>query len=245
MDDTTGYIHSYTTGSAYDGPGLRTVIWTTGCQLRCQYCHNPDTWHLKGGAQTTVGRLVEEVARYGSFMRLTGGGVTVSGGEPLVQAPFVMQLLRGCKERGIHTALDTNGYLGDRLSDAEIELADLVLLDIKSWDPLAHRRVTGVEVSPTLAFARRLARLGRPMWVRFVLVPGLTDEPANIAGLADFVAGLSNVQRVEVLPFHQMGRAKWERLGAPYPLASTPEATASDTLRAAEIFRGKGVMAYA
>jgi pyruvate formate lyase activating enzyme len=241
--DTTGYIHSYTTGSAYDGPGLRTVIWTTGCHFRCQYCHNPDTWRLKGGRAVTAEALVAELARYGSFMRLTGGGVTISGGEPLVQAPFVMRVLRGCKARGLHTALDTNGFFGDRLSDEELELADLVILDIKSWEPATHRRVTGVEVEPVLAFARRLAALERPAWVRFVLVPGLTDDPANIAGLAGFVAGLSNVQRVEVLPFHQMGRAKWERLGLAYPLEATPSAPDEACLRAVEIFRASGVNA--
>jgi pyruvate formate lyase activating enzyme len=237
--DTTGYIHSYTTGSAYDGPGLRTVVWTTGCQFRCQYCHNPDTWHLKGGRAVKAAEVVAEVARYGRFMGLTGGGVTISGGEPLVQAPFVASVLRGCKERGIHTALDTNGFFGERLSDEELALADLVLLDIKSWDPATHRRVTGAEVGPTLAFARRLAALGRPAWVRYVLVPGLTDDPANIAGLAEFVAGLPNVQQVEVLPFHQLGRAKWEQLGIAYPLAATPPAEAEATRRAAEIFRAR------
>jgi pyruvate formate lyase activating enzyme len=243
--DTTGYIHSYFTGSAYDGPGLRTVIWTTGCQLRCQYCHNPDTWHLKAGRAVTAGELVAEVASHGRFMTRTGGGVTISGGEPLVQAPFVSSVLRGCKAQGLHTALDTNGFFGARLSDEELALADLVLLDIKSWDPATHRRVTGVDVGPTLAFARRLAALDRPAWVRFVLVPGLTDDPANIAGLAEFVAGLPNVERVELLPFHQLGRGKWERLGLDYSLAATPPATAEATLRAAEIFRARGVNAVA
>jgi pyruvate formate lyase activating enzyme len=238
---TTGYIHSYTTGSAYDGPGLRTVIWTTGCQFRCQYCHNPDTWHLKNGRQVSAAELVVEVSRHASFLRLTGGGVTISGGEPLVQAPFVVEVLRGCKERGLHTALDTNGFFGDRLSDAELQLADLVLLDIKSWDPATHKRTTGVEVAPTLAFARRLAALERPMWVRFVLVPGLTDDPANIAGLAGFVADLPNVQRVEILPFHQMGRAKWHELGLAYPLEATLPATEADTCRAAAIFQAHGL----
>ncbi|MBX0328790.1 pyruvate formate lyase-activating protein [Oscillochloris sp. ZM17-4] len=241
MTQTTGYIHSYTTGSAHDGPGLRTVVWTTGCHFRCQYCHNPDTWHLKGGRAVTAESVVAEVARHASFMRYTGGGVTISGGEPLVQAPFVTSVLRGCKSRAIHTALDTNGFFGDRLSDDALMLADLVLLDIKSWDPATYRRLTGVEVGPTLAFARRLAALARPAWVRFVLVPGITDDPANIAGLADFVAGLSNVERVEVLPFHQLGRAKWEQLGRAYPLAATPPATAEAALRAAEIFRARGL----
>ncbi|NTW01989.1 MAG: pyruvate formate lyase-activating protein [Oscillochloris sp.] len=234
-------MHSYTTGSAHDGPGLRTVVWTSGCHYRCQYCHNPDTWHLKGGRAVTAKALVAELSRHASFMRHTGGGVTISGGEPLVQAPFVTSVLRDCKARGMHTALDTNGFFGDRLNDDALSLADLVLLDIKSWDATTHRRLTGVDVGPSLAFARRLAALARPTWVRFVLVPGITDDPANIAGLASFVADLPNVAYVEVLPFHQLGRAKWEHLGFVYPLATTPPATAEAILRAVEIFRGRGV----
>jgi pyruvate formate lyase activating enzyme len=241
--DTIGSIHSYTTGSAYDGPGLRTVVWTSGCQLRCRYCHNPDTWHLKGGRVVTAEEVVAEVSRHTSFLRLTGGGVTISGGEPLVQAPFVVSVLRGCKERSLHTALDTNGFLGDRLSDKELALADLVLLDLKSWDPATHLEATGVEVGPILAFARRLAELGRRAWVRFVLVPGLTDDVANIAGLADFVAELPNVERVEVLPFHQLGRTKWERLGLDYSLAATPAASPEATRRAVAIFKARGLTA--
>lgn len=239
--DPAGYIHSLTTASAYDGPGLRTVVWTTGCQLRCQYCHNPDTWHLKGGQRVTAAELVAQVARYGPFMRATGGGVTISGGEPLVQAPFVMRVLRGCKELGLHTALDTNGALGERLGDDDLRAIDLVLLDIKSWDPATHRAVTGAEVGPVLRFARRLAELGRPAWVRFVLVPGLTDAPANIAGLAAFVAGLPNVERVEVLPFHQLGRQKWAALGLDYPLRAAPPAGAAEVARAAAILRAHGL----
>jgi pyruvate formate lyase activating enzyme len=239
---TTGYIHSYTTGSAYDGPGLRTVVWTTGCHFRCQYCHNPDTWHMQHGQPTTAEAVVAQVRRYAGFMQHTGGGITISGGEPLVQAPFVTAILRGCKAHGIHTALDTNGFFGDRLSDAELELADLVLLDIKAWDQALHRRVTGVDVAPTLAFARRLAACARPIWVRFVLVPGLTDAPEHLAGLATFVASLPNVQRVEILPFHQLGRSKWAELGQAYPLADTPAATAADVARARSIFQANGVV---
>jgi pyruvate formate lyase activating enzyme len=242
--DTVGYIHSSTSGSAYDGPGLRSVVWTTGCHLRCVYCHNPDTWHLKGGRQTTARAVVDEVARQARFMAATGGGVTVSGGEPLVQAPFVLEILRGCQARGIHTALDTNGYLGDRLADADLKAADLVLLDLKAWEPELHRRITGVEVAPILRFARRLANLGRPAWVRFVLVPGLTDGPANIAGLADFVATLPNVERVEVLPFHQLGRQKWASLGLGYPLADTPAAAAEQAMAAADVFRARGITTF-
>lgn len=239
-----GYIHSSTSGSAYDGPGLRSVVWTTGCPMRCAYCHNPDTWHLRGGRLVSADEVVEELARHARFMAATGGGVTVSGGEPLVQAAFTLAILRGCKARGLHTALDTNGALGARLSDADLAAADLVLLDLKSWDPATHRRVTGAEVAPVLAFARRLAALGRPAWVRYVLVPGLTDDPANLAGAAAFVAGLPNVERVEVLPFHQLGRRKWEQLGRAYPLRDTPAATPAQAAAAAAIFRAHGLATY-
>jgi pyruvate formate lyase activating enzyme len=236
-----GYLHSYTTGSAVDGPGLRTVLWTTGCHFRCQYCHNPDTWHLKNGARVSADAVLAELARYKRFMRLTKGGVTISGGEPLVQAPFVLHVLRGCQERGIHTVLDTNGYLGDTLSDADLEAADLFLLDIKSWDPATHLRATAKEVGPVLRFARRLAERGRPMWVRFVLVTGLTDAEANVAGLANFVATLATVERVEVLPFHQMGRDKWRRLGIAYPLAATEPPSAATIQHVVETFRARGL----
>ena len=217
-DGEIGYLHSYSTGSAVDGPGLRTVLWTTGCHLRCLYCHNPDTWHLHNGTPTTVDAIMAEIARHERFMRLTGGGVTISGGEPLVQAPFVLRVLRACRERGIHTTLDTNGYLGDRLADTDLDAIDLVLIDIKSWSPATHRQVTGQEVEPVLRFARRLADQGKRTWLRFVLVPGLTDDARNVDGLAEFAATLPNVERVEVLPFHQMGAFKWHQLGLSYAL---------------------------
>jgi pyruvate formate lyase activating enzyme len=218
-----GYVHSYHVGSTVDGPGVRMVVWTTGCPLRCAYCHNPDTWKLRGGTPTAADEVLAQLRGYARFLRTARGGLTISGGEPLVQAPFVTHLFRQARQLGVHTALDTSGFLGDRLADADLESIDLVLLDIKSFLPEVHRRLTGRDVAPTLRFARRLSDLGRPMWVRFVLVPGLTDDPANVAGLAAFVATLRTVERVEVLPFHQMGRYKWERLGLPYTLAGTPE----------------------
>ena len=220
VDGAFGFVHSFTTGSAVDGPGLRTVLWTTGCQMRCLYCHNPDMWHVGNGRRVAVGDAVAEIAKYTRFMARSGG-VTISGGEPLVQARFVTNVLRGCHERGIHTALDTNGLLGEQLSDADLAAIDLVLLDIKSWEPATHRQVTGQDITPVLRFARRLAELGKPAWIRFVLVPGLTDAAANVEGLAEFVATLPNVERIEVLPFHQMGAFKWRQLGLCYTLENT------------------------
>jgi pyruvate formate lyase activating enzyme len=236
-----GRIHSFEVGSTVDGPGVRMVVWTSGCPLRCQYCHNPDTWRARSGRLMECDELTGELARYARFLSAAGGGLTVSGGEPLAQAPFVMNLFRAAKQLGVHTALDTSGFMGERLSDADLEAIDMVLLDIKSFDPATHRRVTGVEIEPVLRFARRLADAGRPTWVRFVLVPGLTDDPDNIAGLADFVAPLPNVERVEVLPFHQMGRYKWAELGLTYQLADTPPPDAEQLEAARAHFRARGL----
>lgn len=242
-DGTTGYIHSFETGSVVDGPGMRFVLWTTGCPMRCQYCHNPDTWKLRNGEAFSVDDVMARIVRYGRLLTTTNGGVTISGGEPLVQTPFVRRVMQACKAVGIHTVLDTNGYLGERLTDEDLMDIDLVLLDIKSFDSETHRHVTGCDVGPVLQFAERLARLQRPVWIRFVLVPGLTDDPSNVEGLADYVAGLGNVEQVDVLPFHQMGRDKWERLGVPYQLhqTHTPDRAATD--RVVERFRAYGLNA--
>jgi pyruvate formate lyase activating enzyme len=172
------------------------------------------------------------------------GGFTLSGGEALMQHRFAVKLLAAAKEMGIHTALDTNGYYGDRLTDAELLVADLVLLDLKLWDPERHRRLTGMDVGPTLAFARRLAERRRPVWVRFVLVPGWTDDPAEIAAIAGFAAELGNVERVDVLPFHQMGRFKWKELGLNYELGDVQPPSPEAVERACGVFRKAGLEAY-
>lgn len=236
-----GLIHSYTTGSAVDGPGLRMVVWTTGCQMRCRYCHNPDTWRLKNGRLVDAAELVAEVVRYRRFLSLTGGGLTISGGEPLVQATFVSRVLRDCHAQGIHTALDTNGALGERLSDADLAAIDLVLLDIKAGRPATHRLVTGAPPEPVLAFAQRLGALGRRFWVRFVLVPGLTDSPEELDALAELLLPLAGIERIEVLPFHQMGEFKWRRLGLDYPLHDCPDADAAQVAGAVARLRGHGL----
>ena len=239
-----GFLHSFTTGSAVDGPGVRVVAWTAGCMWRCLYCHNPDTWTMTNGIPVTLARAVEEVGKYRHGLRVMSGGFTLSGGEALMQHRFAVKLLGAVRGMGIHTALDTNGYYGDRLSDAELEVADLVLLDLKGWDPERHRRFTGMEIGPTLAFARRLAALRRPVWVRFVLVPGWTDDPEEIGGVARFAAGLGNVERVDVLPFHQMGRFKWKELGLEYHLGDVVPPPADAVDRACAAFRAEGLKAY-
>jgi pyruvate formate lyase activating enzyme len=239
-----GFLHSFTTGSAVDGPGVRVVAWTAGCMWRCLYCHNPDTWTMTNGIPVTLARAVEEIGKYRHGLKTMSGGFTLSGGEALMQHRFAVKLLSATRSMGIHTALDTNGYYGDRLSDAELEVADLVILDIKAWDPERHHRLTGMEIGPTLEFARRLAARRRPVWVRYVLVPGWTDDPAEAEGVARFAAGLGNVERVDVLPFHQMGRFKWKELGLEYRLGDTAPPSAETVERTCAAFRSAGLKAY-
>jgi len=238
-----GFLHSFTTGSTVDGPGVRVVCWTTGCQWRCLYCHNPDTWNMTNGIPVTLARATEELGKHRYGLSVMGGGFTLSGGEPLLQDRFAVKLLAAAKEMGIHTALDTNGALGDRLSNADLEHIDLVLLDLKSWNPELHRKLTGMEVGPVLDFARRLAACRIPVWVRFVLVPGLTDDAENIAQIARFSADLGNVQRVDVLPFHQMGRFKWKQLRLNYTLGDVQPPTFEEVRSACAQFRTVGLNA--
>ena len=239
-----GFLHSFTTGSTVDGPGVRVVGWTAGCMWRCLYCHNPDTWTMSNGIPVTVAKATEELRKYRHGLKVMSGGLTLSGGEPLMQHRFVVKLFTAARGMGIHTALDSNGYYGDRLSDAELEVISLVLLDIKTWDPERHKRLTGMDVGPTLAFAQRLADRKRPVWLRYVLVPGLTDDSADIAKIARFCAGLGNVERVDVLPFHQMGRYKWKKLGLDYTLEQVEPPSAELIERTVAIYRAEGLKAY-
>jgi pyruvate formate lyase activating enzyme len=239
-----GFLHSFTTGSTLDGPGVRVVAWTSGCMWRCLYCHNPDTWTMRNGIPVSLAKATEELRKYRQGLKVMSGGLTISGGEPLAQDRFVLKLFAAAKAMGVHTALDSNGYLGERVADAELESIDLVLLDLKAWDEQRHRDLTGREPGPTHAFARRLAARGRPIWVRFVLVPGLTDDPGEVASIARFAASLGNVQRVDVLPFHQMGRFKWKKLGIPYRLDDVEPPSAEVVERVLAAFRGEGLKAY-
>jgi pyruvate formate lyase activating enzyme len=243
MTGDMGFLHSFTTGSTVDGPGVRVVAWTTGCNWRCQYCHNPDTWTMTNGIPVTIDRATEELAKYRYGLKIMSGGFTLSGGEPLMQDRFAVKLLAAAKKMGIHTALDTNGSLGDRLSDEELTNIDLVLLDIKSWDPERHRNLTGAEIAPTLDFARRLSRMKRPIWLRYVLVPGLTDLKDDIAQLAHFVAQLGVVERVDVLPFHQMGRFKWKELKLDYALENVQPPSRDLVEAVCAQFRSEGLKA--
>ena len=236
-----GYIHSVETLGTVDGPGVRFVIFTQGCPHRCLYCHNPDTWRLKAGRQVASADLLDQIENAATFLKRARGGVTLSGGEPLAQPKFIASILRGCKEMDLHTALDTTGYLGAKASDELLDDIDFVLLDIKSYDPETYRRVCGVELAPTLDFARRLESRGRKMWVRFVLVPGLTDAQANVEGLADFVASLKMVERVEVAPFHKLGEFKWKELRMPYRLSETQPPTPESVAEVRRAFSSRGL----
>ena len=199
---------------------------------------------MSNGIPVTLARATEELRKYRHGLRAMNGGFTLSGGEALMQDRFAVKLFAAARGMGIHTALDTNGYYGERLSDAELEVVDLVLLDLKGWDPERHRTLTGMEVAPTLAFARRLAGLGKPVWVRFVLVPGLTDDPDDVRQIAAFAAALGNVKRVDILPFHQMGRFKWQALGLDYKLGEVQPPSPDAVERARSAFRAVGLTAY-
>lgn len=240
-----GFLHSVETGAAVDGPGMRFVYFMSGCMFRCLYCHNPDTWKIGGGRRVSLTQAVAEIAPYVRFLK-RAGGVTVSGGEPMVQAEFVGALLRRLKSRfGLHTALDTQGHLHANVADDWFDPVDLVLLDIKQFDPAKHRALTGRDVGPSLDCARRLARLGKPIWLRYVLVPGWSDDARDVAALAEFLKNEVGpvLERVEILPLHHLGAFKWKELGMPYALGTTPPPSPELLRSTREIFAARGILA--
>lgn len=243
-DDVTGFVHSWEVGTTVDGPGIRLVAFLTGCPLRCQYCHNPDTWHRYNGRPITVSRAIHVIGKYAQVLKISKGGVTLSGGEPQMQRKFVTRVFHLCKQLGLHTCLDTSGRLGAHFTDHELLDIDLHLLDIKSGDPAIFQTVTGHPLQPTLDFAARLSALGRPLWIRYVLVAGLTDGSDNVQRVADFCAGLETVERVEILRFHQMGREKWHKLGLEYPLENVEPPDPEVTERVRGQFRSRGLTVY-
>lgn len=236
-----GLVHSVETLGTVDGPGIRYIVFLSGCSLRCKYCHNPDTSFVRRGNEMSAEEVVSDIVRYADFLRGSGGGVTLSGGDPLFQIEFSRAILQGCKNAGLHTALDTSGALGAHADDAYLSLVDIVLLDIKSGVPATYRATTGGELAPTLAFAERLAALGKKAWLRYVLVPALTDADENVRRVAEFSAKIGIFDRVDVLPFHKLGAYKWKELGLRDPLAETPEPSDGQTERAREIFRAAGL----
>ena len=238
-----GFFHSFTTGSAVDGPGVRLVAWLSGCQFKCVFCHNPDTWKITNGTPVRLERALEVVAQYRHSLRLMKGGLTISGGEPLLQYKFLSKLFPAVHKTGVHTTLETNGYFGERLTDNDLDSIDLIMLGLKAIDRDLHKRLTNMDNKPVHEFARRLVARKHPVWIRFVVVPGWTDNSDEAKRMADFAASLGNVRRVDVLPFHQMGRFKWEKLGMEYKMkdAQTPSRETID--EALAIFRSAGLEA--
>lgn len=236
-----GWVHSWATSAGQDGPGWRMLLYLSGCLLRCLYCHNPDTWNMYSGKEMSTEEVWQQVRRYLPMFKR--GGITFTGGEPLVQAPFLKSLLRQAKEHRLHTAVDTCGFLGDRVDEEMMRNIDLVLLDIKCWNPQTYLRLTGKDLEPTLHFARRLAKAGRPVWLRYVLVPGLTDVGEDMEGLARFAHALGNIERVDVLPFHQLGKSKWSELGLHYELENLRAPSNEQIAEALGIFRSQGLNA--
>lgn len=218
-----GRIHSLESLGTVDGPGIRFVVFLQGCPLRCQFCHNPDTWDVTKGREYTVSQLMGEIIQYKSYMNFSGGGVTFTGGEPLLQAEFLLEVSKKCKELGISTALDTSGFIWNDQVKELLEYTDLVLLDIKNYDPLVYKTVTGVSLSPTLKLLDYLKEKGIRTWIRYVLVPQLTDNLDSVKKLSEHLDQYPNVEKIELLGFHKMGEYKWKELGLEYKLSDTKE----------------------
>ena len=227
-----GYVHSIETGGMVDGPGIRYVVFFAGCALRCKYCHNPDTWKLKDGRLYSVGEIVDDIQKYKSYLSFSKGGVTITGGDPFVQPDFLAALLAACSEAGFHTALDTSGYASQEAAALALANTDLLILDIKTINPTVYKKITGVRLDRTLEMLQLSQLMGVPVWIRFVLVPGLTDSLDDIREMADYLKNFDNIEKVEVLPFHKMGEFKWEALGLTYELADVEPPSADMLVQA-------------
>lgn len=235
----TGRVHSVETFGALDGPGIRYVVFLQGCPLRCLYCHNPDALCFTDGTEKTAEKVVEEILRYRSFIQ--SGGVTLSGGEPLAQPEFSLEILRRCRMAGLHVAVDTSGGVELEACRPVIEEADLLLLDIKALDDVLCRKLTGRSNAGALRILDERERLQKPVWIRHVLVPGYTLKEPLLVELADFLTSYACVERVELLPFHKMGEYKWEQLGRPYLLTDTPAPSPEQVATAKKIFTDRGL----
>ncbi|MFD0698195.1 pyruvate formate-lyase-activating protein [Paenibacillus sp. GCM10027628] len=231
-----GRIHSFDTFGTVDGPGIRFVLFMQGCALKCQYCHNPDSWEMNAGRQMDVEEILEEIEPYLEYYRRSGGGITVTGGEPTLQAPFVARLFAECKRRfGLHTVLDTNGFCEQDHANELLSVTDLVLLDLKQMNPDKHIALTAQPNDRIKRFANHLNEIHKPMWIRHVLVPEWTDDYSDLLDLGMFVGSLDNVKKIELLPYHRMGVYKWEQMGVSYPLENCPTPTDRDVIRARSI----------
>mgnify|MGYP001044258340 FL=1 len=236
MEDLTGKIHSIETFGTVDGPGIRYVIFLQGCHLRCKYCHNRDTWDTTIGTPKKVSELVQDIQKYSDYIKFSKGGVTVTGGEPLLQPKFLIALFTELKKLGYHTALDTSGMFPLTPEVKQVlSLTDLVLLDIKHIDDEKCKDLVGFSNKLELEFARYLSENNKKMWIRQVLVPGYTDDKADLLKLKNFISTLKTVQKVELLPYHNLGRYKWEKLGITYPLEGVSPASDEDVEKAKNI----------
>jgi pyruvate formate lyase activating enzyme len=230
-----GRIHSIETFGTLDGPGIRYVVFMQGCPLRCIYCHNRDTWNPSDGKEYTVDEIINELKKYIEYIRFSGGGITVTGGEPTLQAEFVTELFKRCKEMGIHTTLDTSGFADIKRVEELIRYTDLVILDIKHASPEKHKTITGVGNEKIKAFSHYLSEHGIPIWVRYVLVPGYTDSVEDLQLAAKLIRELKSVKKVEVLPYHSMGAYKWKKLGENYSLKEVNPPSSEQVAKANEI----------
>lgn len=237
FDKTTmARIHSFETFGTVDGPGIRFVVFMQGCHLRCKYCHNRDTWDINSGEIIEVKELIDKIEKYSTYFKASNGGVTVSGGEPLLQADFLITLFKELKKSGIHTAIDTSGMVDitDKIREL-ILLADLFLLDIKHMNSEKCKELVGFSNEKELEFARYLNSINKPIWIRQVLIPGITDEKEDLLKLKEFIKSLSNIEKVEILKYHDMGKFKWEQMRYKYDLEDIPNATDEDVNRVKEI----------
>ena len=238
-----GFTHSIESFGSVDGPGIRFILFVQGCGLKCSYCHNPDSWVMKEGKEMEVDHVLSEVLKYKEFFACSGGGITVSGGEPLLQMPFVTELFKACQKHGIHTNLDTSGDL--RLTTEArreqlrglLKYTDMVMLDIKLMDAAGHKALTGKTNEHILELGRFISETGTPMWIRRVLVPGVTDDLTDLQQTADYISTLDAVEKIEVLPYHAMGEYKWEKMGMTYPLPGKEAPSEEAVAQAEEILQ--------
>jgi pyruvate formate lyase activating enzyme len=240
-----GNIHSIETFGTVDGPGIRYVIFTQGCLLRCQFCHNADTWEIGTGKQMSVEEIINDLTSYLPFIESSGGGITVSGGEPLLQIPFLIDLFKACKKIGIHTTIDSSGgcystapLFQEQLNEL-LKYTDLILLDLKHINRKKHIRLTGMANDHILEFARLLSKRKIPVWIRHVLVPSITDDEQDLNDLGDFIGTLNNVKKVEILPYHKLGVYKWETLGLDYPIKEVEPPSEAQVKEAYQILTKK------
>ncbi len=235
-----GRIHSLESFGTVDGPGIRFVVFMQGCPLRCQFCHNPDTWEVHKGTEYTPEQLAGEIIKYKSYMDFSGGGVTFTGGEPLLQAEYILEVCKLLKPYQISIAIDTSGFIWNDFVKEVLEYSDIVLLDIKNYDPMVYQKVTGVSLSPTLKMLDYLKEMNIRTWIRYVLVPNMTDNLDSVRKLSAHLDHYPNVVKIELLGFHKMGEFKWKELGLDYKLTDTPEPTKELLLEVKAIFETNG-----